>query len=252
MTDGPTHYEILEVASDADAAEIRAAYRRLARTTHPDVNPGTTHIFALVKRAYEVLSDPAHRAEYDARLGRHNDTAPDDVDEDPGWGTESDWRDDHDVAGEDPPYTPPRPSPSPDTVRPPWMDEGWTDRPRPTPPHAPSQQGSRSTWIWCTAFAIVSALCLAIWTFEYPVGTICTGVISIALFGAMLSRRRGAETSVVMTLTYTAAAAHVLLGGLILLSADGLQRIVGIVWMALYFSYIVIGRKAWQTLGPST
>ena len=53
-------YEILGVSRDADADEIKKAYRRLARQLHPDVNPdpATQERFKEVSAAYEVLSRP--------------------------------------------------------------------------------------------------------------------------------------------------------------------------------------------------
>lgn len=65
-----THYQTLGVHETADAEEIRGAFRALARALHPDVSTakGAGERFALVTAAYEVLSDPARRAEYDRSL----------------------------------------------------------------------------------------------------------------------------------------------------------------------------------------
>src|ERR1700712_553286 len=62
------HYAALGVAKDADAAAIKKAYRQLARELHPDKNPGNTvaeNRFKEVSEAYDVLSDPKRRSEYD-------------------------------------------------------------------------------------------------------------------------------------------------------------------------------------------
>lgn len=62
------YYQILGVARDADANQIKKAFRRLARETHPDANPGDAHAearFREVAEAYEVLSNPERRRSYD-------------------------------------------------------------------------------------------------------------------------------------------------------------------------------------------
>ncbi|KAJ4827674.1 hypothetical protein Tsubulata_044193 [Turnera subulata] len=64
-------YEVLGIHMGASRQEIKAAYRRLARTLHPDVNgekENTTCEFIRVNEAYQTLSDPAKRADYDRRL----------------------------------------------------------------------------------------------------------------------------------------------------------------------------------------
>jgi DnaJ-class molecular chaperone len=61
-------YDILGVTRDASADELRAAYRKLARKHHPDINPGDKRAedrFKQVAAAYEVLSDAKRRAAYD-------------------------------------------------------------------------------------------------------------------------------------------------------------------------------------------
>jgi curved DNA-binding protein len=62
------YYKTLGVAKNANAKEIKAAYRRLARKHHPDVNQGNRQAEARFKElneANEVLSDPEKRARYD-------------------------------------------------------------------------------------------------------------------------------------------------------------------------------------------
>ncbi|MFY9487606.1 MAG: molecular chaperone DnaJ [Solirubrobacterales bacterium] len=61
------YYEILSVERDADEATIKKAFRRLARTHHPDVNdsPEAEEEFKEIAAAYEVLSDSDRRATYD-------------------------------------------------------------------------------------------------------------------------------------------------------------------------------------------
>jgi curved DNA-binding protein len=59
------YYQILGVTREADAKEIRRAYRRLARQVHPDVNPGDPAAEERFKEITEVLSDPEKREKYD-------------------------------------------------------------------------------------------------------------------------------------------------------------------------------------------
>ena len=61
-------YEILGITKNADAAEIKKAYRKKALEFHPDKNPGDTAAeekFKLAAEAYEVLSDSNKKAKYD-------------------------------------------------------------------------------------------------------------------------------------------------------------------------------------------
>ncbi len=69
MPSEPDHYEVLQVSPNAEPGVILAAYRRLAQTYHPDVNPDprAPERMRRLNRALEILSDPAKRAEYDRR-----------------------------------------------------------------------------------------------------------------------------------------------------------------------------------------
>ena len=62
------YYDILGIAKEADAAEIKRAYRALARKYHPDLNPGdkaAEEKFKLLGEAYDVLSDVDKRQQYE-------------------------------------------------------------------------------------------------------------------------------------------------------------------------------------------
>ncbi|MBC7969096.1 MAG: J domain-containing protein [Verrucomicrobia bacterium] len=68
MQDFRNYYDILGVARDATADEIKKAYRKLARQFHPDQNPGNKQAeekFKDLNEANEVLSDSTKRAQYD-------------------------------------------------------------------------------------------------------------------------------------------------------------------------------------------
>ena len=68
MASEPDIYELLGVSRDADAAAIKAAYRKMAMQYHPDRNPGDAEAearFKAIGAAYEVLKDPQKRAAYD-------------------------------------------------------------------------------------------------------------------------------------------------------------------------------------------
>ena len=62
------YYEILGVKKDATEAEIKSAYRKLARKYHPDVNKekGAEEKFKDINEAYEVLGDKEKRQRYDS------------------------------------------------------------------------------------------------------------------------------------------------------------------------------------------
>ena len=62
------YFEILGVDQDASGADVKRAYRQQARKYHPDLNPGdkaAEEKFKLLGEAYEVLSDPERRSQYE-------------------------------------------------------------------------------------------------------------------------------------------------------------------------------------------
>ncbi|MDP9464473.1 MAG: J domain-containing protein [Actinomycetota bacterium] len=64
-----THYEVLGVDRGASTAQIRAAFRRLARAHHPDTSTsGSADSLAPINDAWRVLGDPALRRAYDRSL----------------------------------------------------------------------------------------------------------------------------------------------------------------------------------------
>lgn len=68
MAEKRDYYEVLGVAKDASADDIKKAYRKLARKYHPDLNkdnPDAADKFKEVNEAYSVLSDEQKRAQYD-------------------------------------------------------------------------------------------------------------------------------------------------------------------------------------------
>lgn len=71
----PTHYQTLEVEPACDADEIRKAYRLLAKQLHPDLlserlKKAGAEEFVKIQLAYEELSDPGRRADYDKKLAK--------------------------------------------------------------------------------------------------------------------------------------------------------------------------------------
>jgi len=67
MADKRDYYEVLGITKDADANEIKRAYRKMAKKYHPDVNkaPDAEEKFKEVQEAYDVLSDDNKKAAYD-------------------------------------------------------------------------------------------------------------------------------------------------------------------------------------------
>ncbi|MFL6375308.1 MAG: J domain-containing protein [Pyrinomonadaceae bacterium] len=72
------YYDILKVSHEATAADIKSAYRRLARELHPDRNNGSEQTalkFAAIAEAYETLGNPRARTKYDRRLAEITQSA---------------------------------------------------------------------------------------------------------------------------------------------------------------------------------
>lgn len=70
-------YELLEVPESADSKQLTAAFRRLAKEWHPDVNQDrveqATEQMKKISVAYQTLKDPSHRAAYDDTLQEERD-----------------------------------------------------------------------------------------------------------------------------------------------------------------------------------
>ena len=72
-------YGLLGVSRGASGNEIRKAYRKLASKHHPDANPDdpvAEERFKEIQHAYEILSDPEKRRQYDERLGAFSKGSP--------------------------------------------------------------------------------------------------------------------------------------------------------------------------------
>ena len=68
MAEKRDYYEVLGIGKNATDAEIKSAYRKLAKKYHPDLNPGdktAEEKFKEVNEANDVLSDPDKRERYD-------------------------------------------------------------------------------------------------------------------------------------------------------------------------------------------
>lgn len=66
-----THYDALGINSNATAKEVKTAFYKLSKKHHPDMNPDDTnasHKFTTISNAYDILSDPVKRRDYDSEL----------------------------------------------------------------------------------------------------------------------------------------------------------------------------------------
>lgn len=76
MNPVPDLYAHLALPRDASPAEIHRAYRRRAKSDHPDAPSGSAAKFSMTKLAHDILSDPSRRAKYDA-TGDCSEATPD-------------------------------------------------------------------------------------------------------------------------------------------------------------------------------
>jgi len=125
-----SYYELLQVTPTADLEIITAAYRALIRRHHPDRNPSPT-ADATTKRlneAWEILSDPAKRAEYDRTFAAGSSSRP---------------------------APPPRPPNRPTQETPP-------ARPKPSPPPRASEPDNQDVlWVTLGLFIVVVIIAAA-------------------------------------------------------------------------------------------
>jgi curved DNA-binding protein CbpA len=142
---GVDYYELLGVERGASGADIRSAYRTLAKVMHPDAG-GTSGTFRLLQDAYETLKDPARRAAYDSGGRVAGSAPPSGASAWRSWSRPSGPRASRGAGrrswsrgfGEDPDFVPPSPSLDPDALG--WW---WTvdadERVRHLPPLSPGR-----------------------------------------------------------------------------------------------------------------
>jgi len=114
----PDYYELLDVEPTASSDDIKAAYRCLSKSAHPDAG-GNSGLFRLVDQAQSVLTDPSRRAAYDRSRNEppppRSEPKPPPRPTDDGWRVEEEptWR---------PPWDPPAPEGLVDRLRLAWAD----------------------------------------------------------------------------------------------------------------------------------
>ena len=78
MDTGKNYYRVLQVSEDADESVISAAYRALSKRYHPDVaKTGDAAMMSAINEAYETLSNPKLRSQYDSKRDRADDLQDD-------------------------------------------------------------------------------------------------------------------------------------------------------------------------------
>jgi DnaJ-like protein len=156
---GIDYYELLGVARDASPDEIRSAYRALAKAMHPDAG-GTAGAFRLLREAYETLTDPDRRADYDRGDDDYDARHPEgNPYRDPAAETfaEDTYRPRRTRTRPQTPYEPVLPVIQPTTI--PWWDEVRQDRGVAlTPEDGPSQTVALGTAGGAAALVLLLAL----------------------------------------------------------------------------------------------
>ena len=79
MAEKRDYYEVLGIGKNATDAEIKSAYRKLAKKYHPDLNPGNKEAeekFKEVNEANDVLSDPQKQRKSSRKSTRHTKCFP--------------------------------------------------------------------------------------------------------------------------------------------------------------------------------
>ena len=205
----PSHYDALGVDRTASAEELRRAYRRAVKATHPDTG-GTAEAFAHVQDVWAVLGHPAGRRAYDARNPRlrAGDAATPTTD------APSSSMSTSPVGG--PTVAAPQSAPAPN-VDPP---ESGPINPDVSTTSAPSGL-TRSVQILCTAVAIVSggATTWVISDLGRPLAA--AAGIHMAMVGVLVARRMAGKTTGEGTYRRLVRAAWILVAGLALIAVLG-------------------------------